>query len=109
VVIGTWYGLWLQEIGHQEEAAPQLKEQNCSLAGRELGLDLSLLLLFDFLLAITLAKTEDKETQLMQFIKVSLLVCRAGDKKKEKALTGQQYCAGYFMCMMSLKLMLLWG
>lgn len=33
----------------------------------------SLLLLSNFLLVIALAKTEDKEAQLMQFIRVSLL------------------------------------
>lgn len=46
-------------------------------------MDLSLQLLSSFLLVITLAKTGVKKAQLIEFVKVSLLVCRAGGKKGE--------------------------
>lgn len=82
-------------------------------------MNLSLLLLSNFLLAITLAKTEDKEAQLMDFIQVSFLVPRAGRRRMKKALEEQLegiqaiiellLYAGYLMCMLSLELVLLWG
>lgn len=52
-------------------------------------MNLSLLLLSNCLLAITLAKTEDKEAQLMDFIQVSFLVPRAGRRRMKKALEEQ--------------------
>lgn len=82
-------------------------------------MNLSLPLLSNFLLAITLAKTEDKETPLMEFIQVSFLVPRAGQRRMKKgleeqlegiqAITELLLYAGYLMCMLSLELVLLWG
>ena len=93
VVTGIWYDLWLQEIGCQEEAALQLKVQELVTKlqlgrkrARSESLSLSPLLPSAFLLAITLAKTEDKEAQLMEYIKVNLLVLRGGQKKKWRRL-----------------------
>ena len=123
VATGIWYDLWLQEIGCQEEAALQLKVQELvtklqpvrkRARSESLSLSLSPLLPSAFLLAITLAKTEDKEAQLMEYIKVNLLVLRGGQKKKKKKKNGGEGSERATLCWVLyvhdvFKAVLLWG
>lgn len=53
--------------------------------GRNRAGNEALRLLSKFLLVITLAKTEDKEAQLMQFLKISVLGPSAGQRRMKKA------------------------
>lgn len=53
--------------------------------GRNRAGNEALRLLPKFLLVITLAKTEDKEAQLMQFLKISVLGPSAGQRRMKKA------------------------